>query len=245
MPTNCLNPKILYEDDNIFVIEKPAGIIVNQAETVINQQTIQDWTSSKLIKEINKERDTDFAKRSGIIHRLDKETSGILLIAKNQSSFAFLQMQFKNRKVKKKYIALVHGLVSPKNGTINAPIARLPWNRERFGIIPQGREAVTKYQVINTYKKDKECYSLLEVTPYTGRTHQIRVHCKYIGFPVVGDSHYAGRKVSRNDRKILPRQFLHASNIEITHPKTGKIITFFSPLPQDLQKTLQILTKTS
>jgi len=241
-----LNPKIIFEDESLLVIDKPAGVTVNKAETT-KEDTIQDWAEIKLAKEIKEETDPVFKSRAGIVHRLDKETSGLLLIAKNNTSFLNLQSQFKERVVTKKYLTLVHGVLEPAKGTINAPIDRLPWNREHFGVFPGGREAVTDYKIVETYHgtslQDK--YSLLEITPHTGRTHQIRVHLKYLGHPVVGDELYAGRKTARDDRKFCPRQFLHAAYIKFTHSEVKEIIEFNSPLPPDLSQVLSSLTKVS
>ena len=198
----------------------------------------------------------EFENRSGIVHRLDKETSGILLIAKNPASFLNLQKQFKDRSVKKTYIALVHGEVKPESGEINVPVGRLSFNRKRFGVVAGGREAVTKYKVLSikyyavpagrqVSDGKKEPLSLLELYPKTGRTHQIRVHLKYFGHPVFSDPLYGGRKTSRNDRKLLPRLFLHAAKISFLHPKTNKIISLESPLPQELVNFLLTLSKKS
>lgn len=242
-------PSILYEDSEILVIDKPWGITVNRSNTTKEEKTVQDWTEAKLkIKPLGNawggnekakiDKDEDFYNRAGIVHRLDKETSGILLIAKTREAFKNLSEQFKKRQVKKIYLALVHGKVSPVEGEINVPVARLPWNRKRFGVVAGGREAITKYKVLNIiYKilgKEKEPLSLLELYPRTGRTHQIRVHLKYFGHSIFSDPLYAGRKTARNDRKILPRLFLHALEISFSHPRNNKMVSFKSPLPEDL-----------
>lgn len=234
--------KIIFEDDQILVLEKPAGMVVNRAETVAGK-TLQDWIERysewdwKSLKAQKKTEGTeDFLKRSGIVHRLDKETSGILLVAKTSAAFENLQKQFKERRVKKKYLALVHGQVKPETGEIEAPVGRIPWSREKFGVVPGGRVALTKYKVSKIYNLESKIYSLLEITPETGRTHQIRVHLKYLGYPIVADEKYAGRKTSREDRKIFPRMFLHASYLGFFHPRTGDWIEFESKLPQDLEK---------
>ncbi|MFH1833271.1 MAG: RluA family pseudouridine synthase [Candidatus Levyibacteriota bacterium] len=176
---------------------------------------------------------------------MDKETSGILIVAKTPIAFVNLQAQFKERKVKKIYIALVHGKVEPSVGEIVVPVGRLPWNRKRFGVIAGGREAKTKYRVLRTMNyelsKNKESLTLLELSPETGRTHQIRVHLKYINHPIFSDPLYGGRKVSRNDRKVLPRVFLHAAKISFFHPKTGELISFESELQKELSDFLKKL----
>ena len=185
--------------------------------------------------------------RNGIVHRLDKETSGILLIAKTKASFEELQRQFKERIVHKTYIALVHGRVErgEVDGVIDAPVGRLPWRRDRFGVLPDGREAVTEYKKIDDYVLENDKFSLLELKPKTGRTHQIRIHLKHIGHPIVADEFYAGRKTARHDRKWCPRLFLHAGGITFLHPITRKEISFKSDLPQDLSVALANLVKIS
>lgn len=235
--------KILFEDEDIIVIDKPSGVIVNRADTTKNTVTIQEWAEEKINIDKNRipqEQDSDFYKRGGVVHRLDKETSGALILAKNETSFIALQKSFKEGRVEKKYTALVHGMVMPKTGEINVPIGRLPWNRMRFGVLPEGRESRTLYNVV-AYKKNlkkKENLTLIEAYPKTGRTHQIRVHMQYLGFPLFGDPLYAGRKTARDDRKFLQRHFLHASEISFPHPNDGKDLKIISPLPEELQNLL-------
>ena len=185
---------------------------------------------------------------------MDKETSGILVIAKTSPVFQKLQEQFKDRKINKFYTALVHGKVEPKEGEINLPVGRLPWNRERFGVIPGGRESTTSYRSISNFqipnKKSNSLprivndkFTLLELYPKTGRTHQIRIHLKYLGYPIVADEFYAGRKTARRDRIWCPRLFLHASGISFSHPAQEKTLTFKSELPIDLTRALNTLEK--
>jgi len=229
-----------------LVIDKPAGIIVNRADTTKNEQTVQDYLEEKYPEFKTENLDHDFYKRAGIVHRIDKETSGILLVAKNLESFENLQAQFKERTIHKTYIALVHGSVLPNEGEIAVPVGRLPWNRERFGVLAGGKEASTKYKVLETFvtyidKRNKEQLTLLELTPKTGRTHQIRVHLKYFNHPIFGDYLYAGRKTSRKDREILPRVFLHAKNITFKHPVSGEVLSFESKIPYELSSTIDRL----
>lgn len=238
--------KIIYEDEDFLVIDKPSGITVNRADTTRNEQTLQDFIESKFPYFKSGSKDSDFYKRAGIVHRIDKETSGILLVAKTPQAFENLQLQFKERIVGKTYIALVHGNVSPNEGEIAVPVGRLPWNRERFGVLAGGREALTKYKVLETFttsidKRNKEQLTLLLLTPKTGRTHQIRVHLKYFNHPIFGDYLYAGRKTSKKDREILPRVFLHAKNITFKHPKSGEVVSFESKIPYDLSSTIDRL----
>ncbi|MEK7186593.1 MAG: RluA family pseudouridine synthase [Patescibacteria group bacterium] len=247
--------EIIYEDAELIVINKPWGITVNRSDSS-RENTVQDWAEKKLNiknkisknkndeKQIsNYDTEEEFVSRGGVVHRLDKETSGILLIAKNPKSFLNLKNQFKERKVEKTYVALVHGEVKSETGEINAPVGRLPQNRMRFGVIADGREASTGYEVINHYLFDKEKLTYLRLKPKTGRTHQIRVHLKYLIHPIFSDPLYAGRKVGRNDRKVLGRLFLHAEKITFLHPTTGEIQTFESKLPEELQKFMDILVK--
>jgi len=237
--------KILFEDDDVLVLDKPSGITVNRSDTTKGEETIQDFVESKFSIfnfQSSKDEETDFYKRAGIVHRIDKETSGILLVAKTPQAFENLQKQFKERAIKKTYLALCHGKIAPETGEINVPVGRLPWNRKKFGILAGGREAVTKYRVLSILYlvsgKKEEPMSLLELYPETGRTHQIRVHLKYFNHPIFADFLYAGRKTSRQDRKVLNRVFLHAHKISFTHPVTNKQILLESPLPEELSKII-------
>jgi len=231
-------PKILYQDESIAVLNKPAGLVVNRAETT-KKQTLQDWVEKNLKSQISNLKYF----RSGIIHRLDKDTSGIILIAKTREAFENLQRQFKERRIEKHYIALVHGEVKPAEGIIRVPISRSPFDRKKFGIFLGGKEAETRYKVLSIKYKGGSFYSLLELEPRTGRTHQIRVHLKYLGHPIVGDKFYAGRKTFRADCLWCPRQFLHASAISFFHPKTTERLEFYSSLPKDLKSALEYLKR--
>jgi 23S rRNA pseudouridine1911/1915/1917 synthase len=229
-------PQTIFEDASILIIDKPSGWVVNDATTTKNQPTIQSWLRTKNYP-LSQVRE----KRSGIVHRLDKETSGILIIAKTTKAFENLQQDFKKRNISKKYLALVHGKVMPEKGSIKVPVARLPWNRERFGVLPGGRPSETSYRVDSYYQKGNNLYSLLNLQPKTGRTHQIRIHLKHLGHPVVSDPFYAGRKTARTDRAWCPRLFLHASQISFTHPSSEKKVNFQAPLPPDLEQALSTL----
>ncbi len=230
---------ILFEDDVMIAINKPPGIVVNRAESV-KGETVQDWMGEHYPFDKTKqtEETKDFFDRAGIVHRIDKETSGILLIAKTPIAFTELQRQFKERIIHKTYLAVVHGVLVPETGEIRAPVARLPWNRERFGIVPGGKESVTKYKVVQLFErtqgKQSEKYSFVEVYPETGRTHQIRVHLKYVNHPIVGDYLYAGRKTARDDRTWAKRVMLHAWRLTCIHPTTGKTLAIEAPIPDDM-----------
>jgi len=232
-------PKVIFEGTSFLVLAKPAGWVVNRAETTKGQETIQDWLEANFQFSIFNFKNC----RSGVVHRLDKETSGLLLIAKTPEAFTNLQKQFKERLVVKRYLTLVHGQIQPEEGEITAAIARSPFNRKKFGVFLGGRESVTNYKVISYQLSviggKKQDFSLVEVTPKTGRTHQIRVHFKYIGHPVVGDEVYGGRKAARSDRQWCGRQFLHASYLAFFNPETGEKVAFTSPLPEDLAAVMK------
>ncbi len=246
-------PHIVYEDSEMLVINKPSGMIVNRADTTRHEITLQDFLdmyfhrepyySQSVYSGTIKSPEEIFKERSGIVHRLDKETSGVLLIAKTLHAFEKLQEQFKERKVHKRYLALAHGKLNPPEGEINVPIGRLEFNRKRFGVVVGGRDSRTKYTVRGYYQipKTRETVSLVDMYPETGRTHQLRVHLKYLNRPIVSDELYAGRKIARNDRKLISRLFLHAQAITFIHPLTGKEMSFEAPLSEDLQEFLQNL----
>jgi len=240
--------KVVFEDNDLLVLDKPSGMIVNRSDTTKGEKTVQEWIEEKFSIfnfQFSIDKESDFYKRAGIVHRLDKETSGILLVAKTLDTFINLQSQFKERKVQKTYIALAHGKIEPETGEINVSVGRLPWNRKRFGVLPGGRESVTKYKVLSikyyVSGKIKEPLTFLELYPKSGRTHQIRVHLQYIHHPIFSDPLYAGRKTSGKDRKLLPRIFLHASKISFFGPKTQELISLESQLPKDLSNFLDSL----
>jgi len=232
-----VKPKIIYQDDSFFVIDKPAGWITNEAETTTTQPVLQTWIRNNFDYPLKGDREL----RDGVVHRLDKETSGIVVIAKTKESFEKLQAEFKNREVEKTYIALLHGKLEPETGEIKATVGRLPWRRDRFGVIAGGRESHTLYKVLKFYPGNNAGHTLTEFYPKTGRTHQIRIHAKHIGHAIVADEFYAGRKTARNDRKWCPRLFLHAASIKFIHPVTNETVEFKSELPPDLEKVLNNL----
>jgi len=246
---------ILFEDEDMLVLQKPSGVTVNTSDTTTGEKTLQNYVEeyrgldayirpAKMTpvqesgEKIYKAPEVEFAERAGIVHRLDKETSGVILVAKNVAAFQTLQAQFKERTVEKTYTALVHGIVTPEQGRIDAPVGRLPWNRKHFGVLSGGREALTLYTVVRVYPKAD--LTLLSLSPKTGRTHQIRVHLQYIKHPIFADFLYAGRKSARDDRKRLSRCFLHASSITFTHPVTHERMFFEAPLPIELHAVLTL-----
>jgi 23S rRNA pseudouridine1911/1915/1917 synthase len=215
---------VVYEDEHIAVINKPAGMVVHPAAgnwggTLVNA----------LLFHCGKLADSDDEARPGIVHRLDKDTSGIIVVAKNSRAMRSLAKQFQKRKVKKKYVALVKGRVEMDNGVIDAPVGRHPSNRQKMAVDTEGaREARTVYHVVKRYGN----FTHLEVYPETGRMHQIRVHLDHIGYPVLGDSIYG-----RDAR--FGRQALHAEMIGFTHPDSGQYVEFHAPLPEDMRSFLE------
>lgn len=232
-----MNPEIIFEDELLIAVNKPAGWVTTSASTTVGQKTIQEWLSQNFhfpVFELSQ-------CRNGIVHRLDKDTSGVLLVAKTFESFTDLQKQFHDRVIQKEYVALLHGKLRTPAGTVKAEVGRLPWNRERFGIMPGGRASETSYKLIKEYTKDKQSYSFVAFQPKTGRTHQIRIHAKFLGNPIVSDMFYAGRKTSRRDSEWCPRLFLHAAKITFNHPKTNEQMMIEAPLPADLSQVLTLL----
>ncbi len=232
--------KIIYQDDDLLVIDKPAGLVVNRSATV-REPTLQDWLWQQGLIKLDKHMDEVFKERFGLAHRIDRDTSGVLLVAKHPKALNVLLTEFKQRQVTKEYIALVHGFV-PLSQTIDMPIRRHPANKRTFTVFIGGRPSVTTYKLGRTYYYKDQPLSLVTVWPKTGRTHQIRVHFKYINHPLVGDKVYAGRKLFQLSRRITPRIFLHAIKIWFKHPATGKQVSFVSPLPEDLEQVLSRLT---
>jgi len=215
--------KIIYEDTDILVIDKEAGMVTHPtldhpSGTLVNA----------LLYYLKVIPDKGKSLRPGIVHRLDRGTSGIIVIAKNEKSLEYLKEQFRGRKVVKKYICLVQGKIEKSFGKMETLIDRHPINRKKFTVSKEGKESVTLYH-LSKYIGEK--YSLLEVEPKTGRTHQIRVHMSHIGHPIIGDKLYGGKMIGK-------RQFLHASYLEFTHPVTGESVHFESKLPSDLQEVL-------
>lgn len=237
LPPTQLEPdaiplKILYEDERVLVIDKPAGMVVHPAAghergTLVNAVLAH----APEIEGVGGEG------RPGVVHRLDKDTSGILLMAKDERTHRWLQDQFRLRKAEKIYLALVDGKPPTSKGRIEASIGRSSEDRKRMAILPpgKGRSAISEYRTLEVFPQ----HSLLEVHPLTGRTHQIRLHLRFIGCPVVGDRVYGRQKPT------LPinRHFLHAHRLSITLPEEGQPRTFVSPLPEDLNNLLETLRR--
>ena len=233
---------VLFQDNDIVVISKPAGVVVNRAESV-KRPTIQDWMEQEgkiQNQESKSEGIQEFANRSGVVHRLDKETSGVMVLARNVETFFKLKQQFKKRQTQKQYIALVHGNMTLREGTVNLPLKRNPFNRRRFTIAVDGKMGRTKYQVSNYFSHNQELFTLLNLWPKTSRTHQLRVHLSHLGFPIVSDPIYLGKRLAA-DLTWCPRLFLHAKSLSFFHPKSGEKVTFESELAKDLQTVLDLL----
>lgn len=254
---------IIFEDDWILVVNKPAGVVVNRSQTS-SGETLQD----QLSEYFKLGNDLGIGDRAGIVHRLDRETSGLLVVAKTLDAFENLQSQFKDREVNKKYLTLVHGRFSQKEGFVEARIRRIG-KFGRFGVAQkrdvEGKEARTDFVVDGEYTvSDKilensfeglskgrarylvanaKDYSFLSVFPKSGRTHQIRVHLKSIGHPVVSDMIYGPGKLLKFDMSWCARLFLHAAAISFEHPHNKKEVKFEVDLPKDLKDAMLNLTK--
>ena len=228
--------EIIFEDDDIIIINKQPGLVVhpgagNQTGTLVNALLHHD-------------EELRFLPRAGIVHRLDKDTSGIMVVTKNEFSYLNLVSQLKERKVNRHYLAIVVG--EPLSGlTINEPIGRHPKLRTKQAVTEAGKEAITNFKI----KERMGGYTLLNVSLETGRTHQIRVHLAFINFPILGDSVYGGRKkfaagtTEAEKKEILkfPRQALHAEKLEFIHPTSGKKVNYSSKIPKDLEELIEFL----
>ena len=252
---------VVYEDADLAVVNKPAGMMVHagsgQNEDARNRGTLVN----ALLYRFKKLSSTGGDLRPGIVHRLDKGTSGLIVVAKNDRAHAALGEMFASRRIKKTYIALVEGAVEREKGTINAGVGRDPVRRTRMTVRPQenARAAVSHYEVVRRFNNRFGKFTLVKVRIETGRTHQIRVHMASIGHPVVGDTLYGGsgqltdqvasqaatskaaRRKAEPERLRLGRNFLHAARLEFPHPRTGKLLTLEAPLPVELEAFLSRL----
>lgn len=222
-----LSLEIVYEDDDVAVVNKPKGMVVHPAAghhsgTLVNglMYALDDLSG------INGEL------RPGIVHRIDKDTSGLLMVAKNDVAHRNIVEQLVEKSVTRKYTALVHGIIPHNKGTIEAPIGRNPKERQEMAVVDDGKEAVTHFNVIERFDK----FTLVECILETGRTHQIRVHMKYIGHPLAGDPKYGPRKTMDVDGQLL-----HAGIIGFKHPATDEYLEFEAPLPEDFEAVLDTL----
>jgi len=220
---------IIYEDEDLLVINKPRGMVVHPGPghrrgTLVNA----------LLYHCSNLSGIGGVKRPGIVHRLDKDTSGLLLVAKNDYTHRALSAQLKTRQIKREYIALVSGRVKPALGRIDAPVARHPSHRKKMAVVKGGRTAVTRYRVLKYYGR----YSLLQLNLETGRTHQIRVHLSYLGYPVVGDTTYSGGGRADLPPALSEPHALHARRLKFIHPRTSAAMEFTAPLPSHFKQAL-------
>ena len=225
--------EIIYEDEDIIVVNKPKGLVVHPANGN------PDGTLVNAIMAICKDSLSGIGGelRPGIVHRLDKDTSGLLIVAKNDKAHIEMSEQIKDRKVKKTYIALVRGTIAENEATINMPIGRSARDRKKMAVDKKGKEAITHFKVLNRYTTSKASYTLLEVQIETGRTHQIRVHMAEIGHPVIGDIVYSNGK----NEFGIQGQCLHAQKLEFIHPITGKEMKLEAPMPEYFNNIVQEL----
>ncbi|MBI4506327.1 MAG: RluA family pseudouridine synthase [Chloroflexi bacterium] len=217
---------VVYEDDDLLVVDKPAGLVAHPApghpRGTLANAVLGHWRGERAVG--------SDGLRLGLVHRLDKDTSGLVVVARHPAAQADLVRQMQQGHVEKRYLALVRGQPSPSAGVVDAPIGRDPRDRTRMAVRPQGRPARTRYRTVELLGR----YALLELTLETGRTHQIRVHCRAIGHPIVGDPVYGVVE----QRLGLARQFLHAAALRFAHPRDGRPLAFTSALPPDLAAAL-------
>ena len=232
IPAQDIPLDILYEDSHMAVINKQQGLTVHPANGV-NTDTLVN----ALLFHIKDLSGINGVLRPGIVHRLDKDTSGLLVVAKNDQAHVELQRQIQTKECKRIYWALVEGVVKQDQGIVNQPIGRCPTDRKRMDIVAGGRQAETHFTVLKRFDR----YTLMQFELKTGRTHQIRVHSRFLGHPVVGDKTYGFKNCKFN----LSGQLLHAQTISFTHPVSGEQMTFSAPLPSYFDKILQTLTNKS
>jgi 23S rRNA pseudouridine1911/1915/1917 synthase len=246
---------VIYEDADLAVINKPSGMMVHAGSGQNEDERSRGTLVNALLYRFKKLSSTGGDLRPGIVHRLDKDTSGLIVVAKNDRTHAALGEMFSSRQMKKTYVALVQGAVEKVKGTINAEVGRDPLRRTRMTVNPRdnGRTAVSHYEVVRRVASRFGKFTLVRVRIETGRTHQIRVHMASIGHPVVGDTLYGGagqltdQVAAQLHRKVAPerlrlgRNFLHAARLEFTHPKTGKLLELEAPLPPELENFLSLV----
>lgn len=221
---------VIYEDDVLLAVNKPAGMVVHPAlghpsGTLVNA----------VLAHCPQVAEVGGPDRAGIVHRLDKDTSGLILVAKDEATKSALQRQFKRRQVAKIYLALVEDHMHPREGVVDAPIGRDKRQRKKMAVVKSGRPARTMYRAVEYLPG----YTLLEVRPHSGRTHQIRVHLSWMGYPIVGDAVYGYRR----QRLLTARHFLHAARLRFAHPMTGEDVELEAPLPRELADILKWLRR--
>jgi len=239
--------EIVFEDESLVVVNKPAGLVVHPAAGV-SAGTLANALAFKLRDEITSSAQSAIRNpqsiRPGIVHRLDRDTSGLIVVAKTVRAHEHLTEQFRVREVFKSYVALVHGVVREESGKIEQPLARDPRNRTRMAVVRGGRQALSLYRVRQRFEQ----FTLLDVEIKTGRTHQIRVHLAWLKRPIVGDKVYGGGRDQtvtdarvRQEIAVLNRQFLHAERLGLVQPRTGERLNFQAPLPPELTRLLDAL----
>lgn len=217
---------IVYQDEDVAVINKPQGMTVH-AGNGTNGKTLVN----ALLYHLDSLSGINGVIRPGIVHRIDKNTSGLLVVAKNDKAHVSLAKQLEDKTCRRIYVALLEGIVKSDDGVIDTCIGRDTKNRTKMAVIKSGRRAITEYKVIERFEKG---YTLCSFSLKTGRTHQIRVHCKYIGHPIVGDAEYGYKNCKFN----LNGQLLHAERLEFVHPSTGKLVSFYAPIPDYFENIL-------
>ena len=224
---------IVYEDDDIAVINKPQGLTVHAGNGHLSGTLV-----NALLYRLNSLSGINGVVRPGIVHRIDKDTSGLLVVAKNDAAHLSLSEQIAKKTCAREYLALCDGIFKENAGTVDTYIGRHPSERIKMAVVPagKGRRAITHYKVLKRYKKG---YTLVHFSLETGRTHQIRVHCRHLGHPIAGDPVYGAKK----QKFELNGQLLHAYRLSLDHPKTGERMTFEAPLPEHFQRVLDILEK--
>ncbi len=237
--------KVLFEDDHMIVLNKPAGLVVhpapgNYAGTLVNA-LLYHYGSLPSSGKGGENAGGSARERAGIVHRLDKDTSGVMVVARTQEALKALSAQFKNRIVQKRYVALVLGVIKKGSGTIEAGLGRHVKERKKISVhTHKAREALTLYKVKERFGNA----TLVEVEIKTGRTHQIRVHMAHIGYPILGDRVYGGAKVAKLGDIVIPRQMLHAESLSLLHPETRHPMTFTAPPPRDMAEEIDRLRAT-
>lgn len=260
---------VVYEDQDLAVINKPAGMMVHAGSGKTEDARSRGTLVNALLHRFRKLSSAGGELRPGIVHRLDKTTSGLIVVAKNDRAHAALAAMFASRQIQKTYVALVHGLVERAKGTIRAAVSRDPVRRTRMTTNQSGRPAVSHYEVVQRLTTPFGSFALVRIRIETGRTHQIRVHMASIGHPVVGDTLYGGagslvrqikggsksaarasrasggQATAEAERIRLERNFLHAARLEFMHPLSGKLLTLEAPLPEELAKLLERLKESA
>jgi 23S rRNA pseudouridine1911/1915/1917 synthase len=233
---------VIFEDDHMVVLNKPPGLVVHPAPgnytgTLVNA-LLHHYGSLPSPGKGSKDTEGSERERAGIVHRLDKDTSGVMVVARTQEALKALSAQFKNRVVQKRYVALVLGVIKKGSGTIEAGLGRHVKERKKISVhTHKAREAVTLYKVRERFKNA----TLVEVEIKTGRTHQIRVHMAHIGYPILGDRTYGGAKAGKLGDIVIPRQMLHAESLSLLHPETRHSMTFSAPPPRDMAEEIDRL----